>query len=67
MKRTFDINAKYDHNMIWCTCLQEPGVYGYYNSEGEASVDLRYQIIHEIMFKEKRLPEEEIELHFEYD
>lgn len=66
MKRTYTISTKREANMIWCYCVQEPNVYGYYNSEGEASSDLRYQLKHEIMFKEGRVPDEEIELQFEY-
>lgn len=66
-RKTYNIAVKKEGNQLWCTCHQEPGVYGFYMNEGEASVDLRYQIKHEIMFKEGRFPKEEIELHFEYE
>lgn len=66
-KNIYTISVKREGNQLWCTCNNEPGVYGFYMNEGEASVDLRYQIKHEIMFKEGRFPEEEIILEFEYD
>lgn len=64
---TFDIIAKRENNLLWCTCKQEPAVYGYYNNEGDASVNLRNLLKLELMFKTNKVPEADIQLNFVYE
>lgn len=67
MNKTITIHAKRDKSMIWCYAPQYPDVYGYYKSEGEAEVDLRYQIKIALMEQKQEVPEENIKIHFEYE
>ena len=65
--KIFHIKTIREGQMIWCTCKEEPSVYGFYHSEGEASSHLRYLLRLELMYKNQQVPEEEIQLHFEYE
>ena len=64
---TFDITVKHENNLLWCVCKQEPGVYGYYRNEGEASVNLRNLLKLELMYKNDDVSNDNIQLNFLYE
>lgn len=66
MNITITIKAKHQRGKIWCYALKYPDIYGWYDTEGEASVDLRYQAKLALMEQKQDVPEENIIIHFEY-